>query len=78
MEEILKENPKSSAETDIEAKPLAAETRKQTWRQWLESDAAVRTVYLIFGFIVIFLLKTHHCRQFEYLSIDNKSIFGTI
>ncbi|HNU06283.1 MAG TPA: hypothetical protein PKO33_00875, partial [Pyrinomonadaceae bacterium] len=29
---------------------------KQTWRQWLETDAAVRTVYAFFGFLVIILL----------------------
>lgn len=29
---------------------------KQTWRQWLETDAAVRIVYLVFGFLVIALL----------------------
>ncbi len=31
---------------------------KLTWRQWLETDAAVRLVYLIFGFLVIVLLMT--------------------
>jgi hypothetical protein len=57
MEEILNDNPETIAEEKREDAPKPAET-KQTWRQWLETDAAVRTVYLVFGFLVIVLLMT--------------------
>ncbi|MBK7709314.1 MAG: hypothetical protein IPN69_22150 [Acidobacteria bacterium] len=39
-------------------KPVETSAPKQTWRQWLETDAAVRIVYLVFGFLVIALLMT--------------------
>lgn len=54
MEEIINDNAEKKAE---DASPTAAPAR-QTWRQWLETDAAVRTVYLFFGFLVIVLLMT--------------------
>ncbi|HEY0458147.1 MAG TPA: hypothetical protein VGC97_03280 [Pyrinomonadaceae bacterium] len=57
MEEILNDNPETIAEEKRENAPRPVETR-QTWRQWLETDAAVRTVYLVFGFLVIVLLMT--------------------
>src|SRR5215203_3246120 len=59
MEEILNDNPETNAEKPIaETSNPTAEKAKQTWRQWFETDAAVRTVYLIFGFLVIILLMT--------------------
>jgi hypothetical protein len=54
MQEILNDNPEKEAQ---ETPKTTAET-KQTWRQWLETDTAVRTVYLVFGFLVIVLLMT--------------------
>ncbi len=39
-------------------KPAGEPVLKQTWRQWLETDTAVRIVYLVFGFLVIALLMT--------------------
>ena len=39
-------------------KPVETSVAKQTWRQWLETDAAVRIVYLVFGCLVIALLMT--------------------
>ncbi len=59
MEEILNDNPEQDAEARAQDAVKTAETPKQTWRQWLETDAAVRTVYLIFGFLVIVLLMRH-------------------
>lgn len=54
MEEIINENPAPDGEeSNVETAP---ESPKQSWRQWLETDAAVRTVYLVFGFLVILLL----------------------
>lgn len=50
MEEL---NNEIIPDAEVEAAPA-----KQTWRQWLETDAAVRTVYLFFGFLVIILLMT--------------------
>lgn len=58
MEEILQDNPEPTAEKSIEETPKPVAQAKQTWRQWLETDAAVRTVYLIFGLLVIVLLMT--------------------
>src|SRR5215203_6134129 len=55
MEEILNDNPETIAREKRENARRPVETR-QTWRQWLETDAAVRTVYLVFGFLVIVLL----------------------
>lgn len=43
------------AETPIVAEQ---ETTQQTWKQWLGTDAAIRWVYLIFGFFAIVLLMT--------------------
>lgn len=58
MEEILNDNPERDAEKRAEDAANNAASPKQTWRQWLETDAAVRTVYLFFGFLVIVLLMT--------------------
>lgn len=51
MEEIVNENPSPAEEPPIES-------AKMSWRQWLETDAAVRLVYLVFGLLVIGLLMT--------------------
>ena len=48
MEEI-------QAETPLVAEREAA---KQTWTQWFGTDAAIRWVYLIFGFFAIILIMT--------------------
>lgn len=50
-------------ETDREDFPVketetAAAKPKQSWRQYFETDAAVRLVYLIFGFFAIVLVMT--------------------
>lgn len=58
MEEVLNENPELNAEKKAHETPQKPAETKRTWRQWLETDAAVRTVYLVFGFLVIFLLMT--------------------
>jgi hypothetical protein len=59
MEEILNDNPENTSEEKrANDAPKPVETAKQSWRQWLETDAAVRTVYLVFGFLVIVLLMT--------------------
>jgi hypothetical protein len=55
MEEILNENPEERAEDKVKETPKKP-AEKSAWRLWLETDAAVRTVYLIFGFLVIVLL----------------------
>ncbi len=59
MDEILNDNPEPNAEKEAQETPQPTNETKQTWRQWLETDAAVRSVYLVFGFIVIFLLMTN-------------------
>ncbi|HLM00450.1 MAG TPA: hypothetical protein VK400_05300, partial [Pyrinomonadaceae bacterium] len=54
MEEIQTENtslPENSNET-----AAAAVAAKQSWKEWLGTDEAVRWVYLVFGFCAIFLL----------------------
>ena len=57
MDEILNDNPETETEiaAEIPQKPVG---KKLGWRQWLETDAAVRSVYLVFGFLVIILLMT--------------------
>ncbi len=50
MEEIINETPESPAE-----KP--AET-KQSWREYLETEQAVRVIYLIFGLCAIAMVMT--------------------
>src|SRR5687768_15304696 len=59
MEEILEENREVSAdqaETSVENKQTIG--TKQTWKEWLGTDEAVRWIYLIFGFFAIFILMT--------------------
>jgi hypothetical protein len=51
MEEILEQN------TEHAAVEKPARTR-QSWREYLETDEAVRTIYLIFGFFAIALVIT--------------------
>jgi hypothetical protein len=53
MEETLEEN----GEVSVEAAETPAET-KQTWKEWLGTDEAVRWIYLIFGFCAIFIVMT--------------------
>ena len=53
MEEILDENIRKTAV----AATISAD-RKRTWRQFLETDDAVRLIYLIFGFLAIVLVMT--------------------
>ncbi len=58
MEELLNDNTETIAEKPAEETPQPAAAAKRTWRQWFETDAAVRTVYLVFGFLIIVLLMT--------------------
>jgi hypothetical protein len=58
MQEIINDNPETNAEKVAEETPKPTTETRQTWRQWFETDAAVRTVYLVFGFLVIILLMT--------------------
>ena len=58
MQEILNDTPEKNNENSVEETPKPAPKAKQTWRQWFETDAAVRMVYLFFGFLVIVLLMT--------------------
>lgn len=51
MEEIVNDNP-------VDPVPDAPAEAKKTFRKWLETDAAVRMVYLIFGLLVTALLMT--------------------
>src|SRR3954452_41048 len=50
MEEIIPETPQHLA-----AEPVIA---KQTWREFLETEQAVRVIYLIFGFCAILMVMT--------------------
>ncbi|HEX8250435.1 MAG TPA: hypothetical protein VF599_19830 [Pyrinomonadaceae bacterium] len=52
MEEIQTEN---AAVAEKPAKTAAA-ARRQSWKEWLGTDEAVRWVYLVFGLCAIFLL----------------------
>ncbi len=58
MQEIINDKPESNTEKNVAETPIIVEKPKQTWRQWFETEAAVRTVYLVFGFLVIVLLMT--------------------
>ncbi len=55
MEEILTDNPET--ETPEET-PKTVSENKQTWKEWFGTEAAVRWVYLVFGFFAIFMLMT--------------------
>jgi hypothetical protein len=55
MEEILEPNAENRA-PDTSAP--AAERTKLSWREYLETDDAVRTIYLIFGFFAVALVMT--------------------
>lgn len=57
MKEILDKHSEQQSEQPVEKTP-EKKIEKSAWRQWLESDTAVRLVYLIFGFLVIALLMT--------------------
>lgn len=63
MEEILEENRDLSTETIVESNQTSVENKqtaqnKQTWKEWLGTDEAVRWIYLAFGLCAIFLLMT--------------------
>src|SRR5688572_363961 len=49
MDEIIEQNPQAASF------PAAA---KPTWRQYLETEQATRTVYLVFGFIAIVMIMS--------------------
>ena len=34
------------------------ETRKQSWREYLDTEEATRVIYLIFGFLAIAMVMT--------------------
>lgn len=38
--------------------PAASAAKKQSWTEFLESDAAVRVIYLVFGFLAIAMVMT--------------------
>ena len=51
MDDILNEQPGS-----IATEPVAVPETKLTWREKLETDQAVRVIYLVFGFFAILLV----------------------
>jgi len=56
MDETFNDKPEDagvSAQTDANIQQPAA---RQNWRQWIETDAAMRRIYLYFGLFAIFLL----------------------
>ncbi|HEX8638248.1 MAG TPA: hypothetical protein VF692_09310, partial [Pyrinomonadaceae bacterium] len=55
MEEILDQNPENAAS---ETRAPAAARAKLSWREYLETDEAVRTIYLVFGFFAVALVMT--------------------
>ena len=50
MEEIINETPETPVETPTE--------NKLSWREFLETEQAVRVIYLIFGFLAILMVMT--------------------
>ena len=50
MDEIINEKPETT--------PSAAVAKKQSWSEFLESENAVRVIYLIFGFCAILMVLT--------------------
>lgn len=52
MDEIINQAPEASSERPVEA---AAEKRL-SWKEYLETDQAVRVIYLVFGFFAILLV----------------------
>ncbi len=55
MEEILEQRREEMPPEKAAEKP---EPAKQSWRAYLETDQAVRTIYLIFGFFAILMVIT--------------------
>jgi len=55
MEEFIEQN---GEETPVKETEKTAQTPKKTWRQYFETDDAVRLVYLIFGLFAIVLVMT--------------------
>lgn len=62
MQEIFNENPEDEkVETQIETPESVIENKKaarktRSWRQWIDTDEAMRKIYLIFGFFAILIL----------------------
>ncbi len=54
----MQENLNPNTEETVEIAAENSAQKKQTWRQYLETDAAVRTVYLIFGLLSIVLVMS--------------------
>lgn len=55
MEEFIEQN---GEEIPVKETEKTAQTPKKTWRQYFETDDAVRLVYLIFGLFAIVLVMT--------------------
>jgi hypothetical protein len=51
MEEILEPNAEDAA-------PVSRSRAKLSWREYLETDEAVRTIYLVFGFFAVAMVMT--------------------
>ena len=62
MQEIFNENPDNEkTEPEIETPQASAENteaaqKTRSWRQWIETDQAMRKIYLGFGFFAILIL----------------------
>jgi len=61
MEEILEQNPENvrvekTAERTAEKTAEKTGKTRHSWREYLETDEAVRTIYLVFGFFAIALV----------------------
>lgn len=55
MEELFEQNPDQAR---VEKRVEATGKTRLSWREYLETDEAVRTIYLIFGFFAIVLVMT--------------------
>ncbi|HEY0657686.1 MAG TPA: hypothetical protein VGD05_04390, partial [Pyrinomonadaceae bacterium] len=53
MEEIFEQNPEKAR---VEKMAETSGKTRQSWREYLETDEAVRTIYLIFGFFAVALV----------------------
>lgn len=56
MEEILHDTPEAAASARINTNAKSPAAARQNWRQWLETDEAMRWIYLFFGLFAIILL----------------------
>ena len=69
MEEILEPNAENRAPEP--GAPAAAQAKTRlSWREYLETDEAVRTIYLVFGFFAVALV------MYIVLSADEKPTAG--